>query len=86
MGEEAAGGDNSRVYTKLALCGQGSRDIDRERERESEATSTRLLCVSFNPSCFLNNVSHNKVLLTANGGVNVSIHTNANVCVFARAL
>lgn len=34
MGEEAAGGDNSRVYTKLALCGQRSRDIDRERERE----------------------------------------------------
>lgn len=33
MGEETAGGDNSRVYTKLALCGQGSRDTGGQRER-----------------------------------------------------
>lgn len=84
MGEEAAGGHNSRVYTKLALCGQGSRDTGGQGERGREATSTRLLCVSFNPSCFWNKVSHNKVLLAANGGVNAPTHTNANARVFAR--
>lgn len=84
MGEETAGGDNRRVYTKLALCGQGSRDTGGQRESGREAAATRLLCVSFNPSCFWNNVSHNKVLLAANAGVNVSTHTDANAHVFAR--
>lgn len=34
VGEEAAGGDNSWVYTQLAVCGQGSRDTGGQRERE----------------------------------------------------
>lgn len=32
VGEEAAGGDNSWVYTQLAVCGQGSRDTGGQRE------------------------------------------------------
>ena len=73
MGKEAAGGNNSRVYTKLALCGLG---VERHRrtERERGRASTRLLFASFKPS---NNICHNKVLLAANAGMNADARVSA---------
>lgn len=85
VGEEGAGGNNGRIYTKPALCGQ--RTSGRERERD---INKALLCL-FKAIQLLeqNNVSHNTLWspqcafgqLGRFYGVNT--HGCVNACTFA---
>lgn len=62
------------VYTKLAQCGQGSRDPGGQRERVGVGGRVDVNKAPLWPlvSPAVGTMSHNKVLLAASGGANVS--------------